>query len=761
VADKATIRSKDVNIKAEMGNSLWDKLLTSPIAAVIVILLGFSTIGFVTFRGFSEQKSLQDYKSRTAQLLNDWEQLKIAANMILISDDLNGALEKYSNKLNVFSDEFETFLNEERLKELANDNEEFNRKLEETKVFWQMLKSRLRDVEKEVQEHEEKTDVLSIVGKRSLVMQLGFKFGEAALLEDFQPLQKLIRNIESSMSTFSDYFVNSLSAVVQDISSWSDRKSQQSIILTFALIAVITIITLGFIITNQQELKKYRLHLEDLVYAKTKEITDIMNFIDQGIFTINPDMTINQEHSHHAEVIFGHEDFSNITLEEIFNTTEDRIKKFKLWYQMISHPNKIVRWEKYSYLCPFKEITRSKDDTQTIIQFAYQPIINEKNKMEKIMVLARDITRQREAERAIEKERERQQNQMERVTSLTSLDQDTVSDFIGDVSELLDTFQDVKTNADILRDAKVLYRNMHTIKGNAGSFGFSELSRRASDAEKTLQQALEHKSEDFDYVYYWERQVLGVRSEFDEIQKLRHKLFSGNKDSMQIDRKAFDTLLHEVISGRVSKTEEIYQKINLLDSHPFGNYCKKYARIVKMYREKNGKDIKDLRVLKADHVIHRKIMNAFDVALVHITRNCVDHGIETDDEREKLGKGQGQIVVDLEYGSDDICVKVSDDGRGISSQKLVEKAIRKGNISQEEADKMSEREKLDLIFMPGLSTKQNVTETSGRGIGMDAARDSVEKFGGRLTYETEEGKGTTFYMYLPLKMIKAPDTNNG
>jgi len=144
--------------------------------------------------------------------------------------------------------------------------------------------------------------------------------------------------------------------------------------------------------------------------------------------------------------------------------------------------------------------------------------------------------------------------------------------------------------------------------------------------------------------------------------------------------------------------------------------------------------------------------------MTHLVRNAVDHGIESSGERLAKGKpAQGTIKLNAFHQGNQVVIEISDDGRGIDAQKVVQKAITTGVITAEDAARLSDSEKLNLIFQAGLSTADIVTEVSGRGVGMDIVKACMERLKGTVSIETEPGAGTTFRLKLPLTLaiIKA------
>lgn len=178
-----------------------------------------------------------------------------------------------------------------------------------------------------------------------------------------------------------------------------------------------------------------------------------------------------------------------------------------------------------------------------------------------------------------------------------------------------------------------------------------------------------------------------------------------------------------------------------------------FPRAVRDLAKQFNKEI-DLEIVGGDTELDRKVLEEVNDPLVHIVRNAVDHGIESPDVREGMGKPRtGKIELSARQEGDTIVIKVTDDGAGIDPDKVRESAVRKGYITAAEAANMSDRKAMYLIFEAGFSTASIITEISGRGVGMDVVREFVvEKLKGSLDVRSEVGKGATFKLTIPLTL---------
>ena len=150
-------------------------------------------------------------------------------------------------------------------------------------------------------------------------------------------------------------------------------------------------------------------------------------------------------------------------------------------------------------------------------------------------------------------------------------------------------------------------------------------------------------------------------------------------------------------------------------------------------------------------------LDALNDPLVHLVRNAVDHGIETPDEREAVGKSRkARICLSARQEGDHILIEVTDDGKGMRPEVIRNKAVEKGLLRADEAASLDDRASLALILLPGFSTKEAVSDLSGRGVGMDVVKTNIEKLKGKIEIHSESGKGSRFVISLPLTLAILP-----
>ncbi len=183
-----------------------------------------------------------------------------------------------------------------------------------------------------------------------------------------------------------------------------------------------------------------------------------------------------------------------------------------------------------------------------------------------------------------------------------------------------------------------------------------------------------------------------------------------------------------------------------------GKVFNRFPRMIRDLTKKTGKEVQ-LIINGEETELDKTLIEEIYDPLVHMIRNSMDHGIESAEEREKTGKNEkGTITLSAAQEGNNIIITIEDDGGGIDPGKLKDNAVKKGLLSREKADELSKQDAYNLIFLPGFSTAQQVTNVSGRGVGMDVVKTNISKLRGIIEIESEVGIGTKFIMKIPLTL---------
>ena len=203
-------------------------------------------------------------------------------------------------------------------------------------------------------------------------------------------------------------------------------------------------------------------------------------------------------------------------------------------------------------------------------------------------------------------------------------------------------------------------------------------------------------------------------------------------------------------------TADLRESVMKARMQPVSNIFSKMPRMVRDLSQSLGRRVR-LHVEGQDTELDKSLLEAIKDPLTHAVRNSLDHGIEPPEARQAAGKDpEGTLKLRASQEGSHVVIEVSDDGTGIAVEKIRQKAIERGLITPEKAAHLSDRELLQLIFVPGFSTAAAVTNVSGRGVGMDVVRTNVEKIGGKVEIDSHPGKGTTLRMRIPLTLAIIP-----
>ncbi|MFM8316152.1 MAG: chemotaxis protein CheA, partial [Deltaproteobacteria bacterium] len=203
-------------------------------------------------------------------------------------------------------------------------------------------------------------------------------------------------------------------------------------------------------------------------------------------------------------------------------------------------------------------------------------------------------------------------------------------------------------------------------------------------------------------------------------------------------------------------TSELQGEVMKTRMQPIGNVLSKFQRVIRDLSKELGKKI-ELNLIGVETELDKTLLEAIKDPLTHIVRNSCDHGIESIEDRKKSGKPEiGHVTIRAFHEGGQVIIEINDDGRGLSRDKLIAKAIEKNLTTPDKAALLSDRDACNFIFAPGFSTAAKVTNLSGRGVGMDVVKSNIEKIGGQVELTSVFGKGITIRLKIPLTLAIVP-----
>jgi len=249
-----------------------------------------------------------------------------------------------------------------------------------------------------------------------------------------------------------------------------------------------------------------------------------------------------------------------------------------------------------------------------------------------------------------------------------------------------------------------------------------------------------------------EKTIRVETAKLDSLVNLVGELIINRTRVVELGKKVEDELLDGSLEQLERVTTDLQNAVMTLRMVPIRQVFDRFPRMVRDLCMEKDKDM-ELVISGEETELDRTLVNQVGDPLVHLLRNAVDHGLEEADERKRMGKeAQGKIFLEAHHEGSHVVVSVEDDGRGIDPEAIKTRALEKKMITKEEKEKMGPEEAIRLIFHSGFSTSKEVTDISGRGVGMDVVKTSIEALNGTVEVKSEPGKGSKFVLRLPLTL---------
>ncbi len=521
----------------------------------------------------------------------------------------------------------------------------------------------------------------------------------------------------------------------------------------------------------RKTIKRYTDHLQILIDEKMQQVKDILNNIDQGLFTVNLDGTVNNEYSVRANEILNVDDVASCSLRTLLQCSEKKEAAFQDWFKLVKRQYRRIRWAKLAKLAPVQELELPGVDGGKFVAVSYQSICDKHGNLVKIMVLALDETEKRNRDRQMAEERLQHEQDVKTILSVAHTPAEELSEFMIDTGTRLRELQAEanRHRIGVIRQRERfpepekytigkeqidrMYRDLHTIKGNCGSYDFEHLASLAHEAEGKMELLREpvtdRRGEVLVALMCLLDKMIGA---LDDIHgKIR--LISGSEDevTVRIPEVRVNRIIElgtTLITTENATVKTLATECVQLSWKPAKSLLRKYQKLAYKTARRLGKNIR-VKIVDENSLFPPEFIAEHDEALIHLVRNAVAHGIESSEIRDDLGKGIGRITLALEQKEGLRSVIVSDDGHGFNVEKITEKAVAGGVLSEMEAQKLSVEEKLQLLYRGGVSTSDELTEVSGRGMGMQIAYRDIAARGGILKITTNFGKGASVSVSFP------------
>lgn len=394
--------------------------------------------------------------------------------------------------------------------------------------------------------------------------------------------------------------------------------------------------------------------------------------------------------------------------------------------------------------------TPTKQDLKTL-KVAPAPIWSDQEKLEKILFIVEDVTEFETLERRFSE----QSKQAKVIEEILDLDRNDLDSFIAQGLQTLIGLKDLLLRDLSTNSTNESMRSLHTLKGNSRLFGLKMLAEKIHETEtlfssKRGEAGFNKESQDFllDEINNLSKTI----ESYNEVLRklIRSKGVSTNSSNVsQFALNYLKECLFPIYSKlSADEVKKLNYSIDQFSYKSVAYVASAYQAMVKDIASQLKKEIY-FEVTGEAFVSEEQLMSVQE-CLLHLVRNSVDHGIELPEERIRNNKtSSGKISISISEDQNQIVIVLSDDGRGIDADTIWKKALKMGIAKAKSGESISEREKLEVIFAPGFSSKDEVSEISGRGVGLDVVKNTVRNLGGEISIQTVLGRSTAFNIKIP------------
>jgi len=500
-----------------------------------------------------------------------------------------------------------------------------------------------------------------------------------------------------------------------------------------------------------------------LLKQKTADIQAMLQNMQQGILTVVDGAVINSEYSAYLEAIFETKDIAGRRLMElVFADTDlgaDELSQIDA-ATFACLGEDAINFEFNQHLLVGEIAKQMPDGRVKTLDLSWSAITDENDMIVRLMLCVRDVTELRK----LAAEAGEQKRRLEMIGEILAVNEEKFHHFIDSASGFVSENERIIRKHDQADHSAIaeLFRNMHTIKGNARTYNLQHLTNVVHETEQRYDELRRAESE-----HHWDQQVLmdelaRVREAIDSYAKInelslgRKRLArrAGTDRYLMVDKehithslKLLETAntgdMHELVTMR----DALHRTLRVLGTESVAETLSGVLDSLPSLAQELGKEVPHVRIDDNGYRLRGQAGNTMKNVFMHLLRNSVDHGIETAAQRIALGKPAAGVI-DIEVGIDKAALQLtlSDDGRGLALKKIRDNAIERGWIDAH--TQVSDEEIAEFIFRAGFSTAEQVTEVSGRGVGMDAVRDFLKREHGSIELRfTDDRKGAEFRQF--------------
>lgn len=490
-------------------------------------------------------------------------------------------------------------------------------------------------------------------------------------------------------------------------------------------------LVVGSIVREQE---KNELLVENKIFdAINMENKKYLDNINEGLILVDSNFNIHDQHSKSMSKIFetlsiGGRNFVDFIYPDLLEQAGYR-KELEKFLTVLFH-NTISDDDMIKAINPIVDqkidfVDKHGEIREKTISATFHRIYNDNNDVEDIMVIFEDRTKIVEAQKELLESRNKHESEVEAIACILKIDPETLRDFVEQSDKILNQ---IETMIDKLNDTEVLnklFREVHSIKGLARTFGFRNIADLSHKLEDILVDIRDHN-----------KIIDGKINEQvrDSVDKILYEFYS-IKDLNTKFKKFISTSI-ECRSNERSDTNKLNTFFNTLREMT-SNIASKFDKEIELKIENTLTEI--------------PIIDKLKTSIIHLVTNSIDHGIE--DNFERLSKSKpttGTITLRFCKQDNKYIIEVVDDGEGINLKRIKKKAVERNLVAEDSAETLKKAEIIRFMFKPGFSSKDKASEISGRGVGLDVVQDELKQIDGKIYVLTKKDKGTTFKIEVPV-----------
>ena len=546
----------------------------------------------------------------------------------------------------------------------------------------------------------------------------------------------------------------------------SAENAQRAAFLRNLQVFGISFAILYFIVFVLYFVRRLKSSDEELITAR-RETQEIMETVNTGLFLLDKDLNIGQQHSRALNDIIGEDRLAGENFADVLRgrISDKDLRTTRQFIEQLYNPR--VKEKLVDSLNPLHKVmlhntSGEESTTNRFLDFKFSRVYEDKD-IARILVNVNDVSDAVYLEQRLEKERSQNDMQIEMLTTILNVNPKIINEFISNTKAHIDKMNNILKNPgssqfELEGKLKAIYREMHSLKGEASALKLHSFTKIASDAEDKLD-ALQNQGKlsgnNFLPLAVHLDDLLSLSNTIEtlgeRINQAAPKANNNAKPVMPVKPEPQPSVFQAQVADAATTNINVDggNDIDLSDESD-DEHLSYYQDFAKDIAIRQGKKIQ-LNGHNLAHInIPERLKQPIKEISIQLLRNAVVHGIESPEARQSAGKSAiGSIDLEMQRDSQNLIIALQDDGQGIDYEGIRHKLITDGRFTQEEASRMTHGDLLKTLFASGFSTKEHDDEDGGRGVGLDVIKALVKEHNGKLNVNTELGKMTRFVITLP------------